>query len=217
MEMKGEQLIPAPQKAVWAALNDPAMLKACVPGCESITLVAPNIYDVLMVARVGPVAAKFKGKLSLSLVNPPDSYSLSFEGQGGAAGFAKGSAQVSLAAEGDQTRLSYDVKANVGGKLAQIGSRLVDAAARKVADDFFKSFNQKVAAQHVDEDATLRPVKPPKKEEPKKKKADEHHDADHRPAPVPRDPDLPTATDITLAFFAAASLVIFFVGLFVLL
>jgi len=217
MEMKGEQLIPAPQKVVWAALNDPAMLKACVPGCESITLVADNIYDVLMVARVGPVAAKFKGKLSLSLVNPPDSYSLSFEGQGGPAGFAKGGAQVSLAAEGDQTRLSYDVKANVGGKLAQIGSRLVDAAARKVADDFFKSFNQKVAAQHLDEDATLRPVKPPKKEEPKKKKADEHHDEDHRPAPVPRDPDLPTATDTTLAFFAAGSLVIFFVALFVLL
>ena len=109
------------------------------------------------------------------------------------------------------------MKANVGGKLAQIGSRLVDAAARKVASDFFKSFNQKVAAQHVDEDATLRPVKPPKKEEPKKKKADEHHDEDHRPAPVPRDPDLPTATDTTLAFFAAGSLVIFFVALFVLL
>ena len=230
MEMKGEQLIPAPQKAVWAALNDPKMLKACVPGCESITLVAENVYDVLMVARVGPVAAKFKGKLSLSFVNPPDSYSLSFEGQGGAAGFAKGGAQVSLAAQGSETRLSYDVKANVGGKLAQIGSRLVDAAARKVADDFFKSFNQKVAAQHFDEDATvqrlqahdedatIRPVKPPKKEEPKaKKKADEHHDDDHRPAPVPRDPDLPTVTDTTAAFFAAGSLVIFFVGLFVLL
>ncbi len=229
MEMKGEQLIPAPQKLVWAALNDPAMLKACVPGCESITLLTDNVYEVLMVARVGPVAAKFKGKLSLSFVNPPDSYSLSFEGQGGAAGFAKGGAQVSLAAEGNQTKLSYDVKANVGGKLAQIGSRLVDAAARKVADDFFKSFNQKVAAQHFDEDATfqrlpvqdedatVRPVKPAKKEEPKKKKADEHHDDDHRPAPVPRDPDLPNATDTTLAFFAAGSLVIFFVALFVLL
>ena len=217
MEMKGEQLIPAPQKVVWAALNDPAMLKACVPGCESITLLTDNVYEVLMVARVGPVAAKFKGKLTLSFVNPPDSYSLSFEGQGGAAGFAKGGAQVSLAAEGNQTKLSYDVKANVGGKLAQIGSRLVDAAARKVADDFFKSFNQKVAAQHLDEDATLRPVKPPKKEEPKKRKADEHHAEDHRPAPVPRDPDLPNATDTTLAFFAAGALVIFFVGLFVLL
>ena len=217
MEMKGEQLIPAPQKAVWAALNDPAMLKACVPGCESITLVTENIYEVLMVARVGPVAAKFKGKLSLSFVNPPDSYSLSFEGQGGAAGFAKGGAQVSLAAEGDQTRLSYDVKANVGGKLAQIGSRLVDAAARKVADDFFKSFNQKVAAQHFDEEETIRPVKSPKKKEEPKKKADEHHDDDHRPPPVPRDPDLPAVTDTTLAFFAAGSLVIFFVGLFILL
>jgi len=204
------------------------MLKACVPGCESITLLADNVYEVLMVARVGPVAAKFKGKLTLSFINPPDSYSLSFEGQGGAAGFAKGSAQVSLAQEGKQTRLSYDVKANVGGKLAQIGSRLVDAAARKVADDFFKNFNQKVGARQFDEDATVRdedatlqPAKPakkepPKKEPPKKKAAGEDHHDDHRPEPVPRDPDLPNASDTTLAFFAAGSLVIFFVALFVL-
>src|SRR5204862_3948898 len=124
MEMKGEQQVPAPQKVVWAALNDPGMLKQCVPGCESITLIADSTYEVLMVARVGPVAAKFKGKLVLSDIKPPESYSLSFEGQGGAAGFAKGGAQVSLAPQGLFTRLSYDVKASVGGKLAQIGSRL---------------------------------------------------------------------------------------------
>jgi carbon monoxide dehydrogenase subunit G len=146
MEMKGEQLVPASQQATWAALNDPEVLKACVPGCESITPAGENVYEVLMVARVGPVSAKFKGKLTLSDINPPQSYSISFEGQGGAAGFAKGGAHVSLFFENDQTKLVYEVKANVGGKLAQIGSRLVDAAARKVADDFFKNFNGKMAS-----------------------------------------------------------------------
>ena len=146
--MTGEQLIPASQQDVWEALNDPDVLKACVPGCESITLVNPNEYQVLMTARVGPVSAKFRGRLSLSDIKPPHSYSLAFEGQGGAAGFAKGGAQVKLVPQGEQTRLIYDVKANVGGKLAQIGSRLVDAAARKVADDFFRNFNQKVGELH---------------------------------------------------------------------
>ena len=155
MEMKGEQLIPAPQQVVWDALNDPGVLKACVPGCESIEKSGDNEYQVLMVARVGPVSAKFKGKLTLSDINPPSSYSISFEGQGGAAGFAKGSAQVRLSSEGTHTKLSYEVKANVGGKLAQIGSRLVDAAARKVADDFFRNFNEKVASlQHPEDEAS---------------------------------------------------------------
>jgi hypothetical protein len=146
MEMKGEQLVPASQQETWNALNDPQVLKACVPGCESIDPAGDNAYQVLMVARVGPVSAKFKGKLTLSDINPPQSYSIAFEGQGGAAGFAKGGAQVKLVAEGDQTRLVYQAKANVGGKLAQIGSRLVDAAAKKVADDFFKNFNAKMAS-----------------------------------------------------------------------
>jgi len=146
MEMKGEQLVPASQQATWDALNDPQVLKACVPGCESITPAGDNAYDVLMVARVGPVSAKFKGKLTLSDIVPPQSYSISFEGQGGAAGFAKGGAKVNLVAENNQTKLAYDVKANVGGKLAQIGSRLVDAAAKKVADDFFKNFNSRMSA-----------------------------------------------------------------------
>jgi len=146
MEMSGEERIPASQADTWAALNDPEMLKACVPGCEAIDRTAENEYQVLMVARIGPVSAKFKGKLTLSDINPPQSYSISFEGQGGAAGFAKGGAQVRLSPEGENTKLSYDVKANVGGKLAQIGSRLVDAAAKKVANDFFKNFNQKVSA-----------------------------------------------------------------------
>lgn len=140
MEMSGEQLVPASQQKVWDALNDPEMLKACVPGCESIEPTGENAYQVLMVARVGPVSAKFKGKLTLSDVHPPQSYSIAFEGQGGAAGFAKGGAKVHLAPEGAGTKLSYDVKASVGGKLAQIGSRLIDGAAAKMADDFFARF-----------------------------------------------------------------------------
>ncbi len=148
MEMSAEQVIAASQQQTWDALNDPAMLKQCVPGCESIDAIGDNQYQVLMVARVGPVSAKFKGKLTLSDIQPPNSYSISFEGQGGAAGFAKGGAQVRLSPDGESTRLVYDVKANVGGKLAQIGSRLVDAAAKKVAADFFRNFNQKVGELH---------------------------------------------------------------------
>ena len=149
MEMSAEQLIPASQQQTWDALNDPAMLKQCVPGCEAIDPIGDNQYQVLMVARVGPVSAKFKGKLTLSDIQPPNSYSIAFEGQGGAAGFAKGGARVRLVAENPgTTRLSYEAKASVGGKLAQIGSRLIDAAARKVADDFFRTFNQKVGELH---------------------------------------------------------------------
>jgi uncharacterized protein len=217
MEMSGEQLVPAPQKAVWDALNDPEMLKACVPGCESIEPAGDNEYQVLMVARVGPVSAKFKGRLTLSDIKPPDSYSISFEGQGGPAGFAKGGAQVRLAPQGDGTKLSYDVKASVGGKLAQIGSRLVDAAAKKVADDFFRNFNQKVGGAPVDEDATV--VLPKQDEEetvilappPKEKEHDEHG------KPIPRDPQLPDVSNTTLMFFAAGALVVFTVALIVLL
>ena len=146
--MSGEQLIPASQQDTWEALNDPAMLKQCVPGCEAIDPIGDNQYQVLMVARVGPVSAKFKGKLTLSDIQAPNSYSIAFEGQGGAAGFAKGGAHVRLSPEGEATKLAYDVKASVGGKLAQIGSRLVDAAAKKVADDFFRNFNQKVGELH---------------------------------------------------------------------
>ncbi len=148
MEMSGEERIPASQVDTWAALNDPEMLKACVPGCESIDRPSDTEYVVQMTARVGPVSAKFKGKLSLSDIQPPNSYSIAFEGQGGAAGFAKGGAQVRLVEEQGQTRLSYNAKANVGGKLAQIGSRLIDAAAKKVADDFFRNFNEKVGMLH---------------------------------------------------------------------
>lgn len=144
MEMHGEQVVAAHRQRTWAALNDPEVLKACITGCESITPTGENQYEVLMTARIGPVAAKFKGKLAISDVNAPHSYSIAFEGQGGAAGFGKGGAKVKLFDEAPNTRLSYDVTAHVGGKLAQIGSRLVDAAAKKIASDFFEKFNEKV-------------------------------------------------------------------------
>lgn len=207
MEMTGEQLIPASQAETWAALNDPDTLKACVPGCESLERVSDTEYRVLMTARVGPVSAKFKGKLSLADLNPPTSYSLSFEGQGGVAGFGKGSAQVSLATEGDGTKLSYKVKANVGGKLAQIGSRLVDAAAKKIADEFFRAFNAKVASRST-------PPGGPHGDSPASG-GDEH--AAHEPEPVPRDPDLPDVSGSTLAFVAAGALVVTLVSLVTLL
>jgi uncharacterized protein len=191
MEMSGEQMVPAPQDAVWKALNDPQVLKECVPGCESIEPAGDNTYQVLMVARVGPVSAKFKGKLTLSDIQPPRSYALAFEGQGGPAGFAKGGARVSLSAENSSsTKLSYDVKANVGGKLAQIGSRLVDAAAKKVADDFFRAFNERMSRKEA--------------------KHDEHH-----VEPLERDPELPDVSGTTLGFFAAGALVVFTVAMFV--
>jgi len=147
MEMTGEQLIPVPQTQVWAALNDPAVLKACIPGCETIDKVGDNEYKVAMTAAVGPVRAKFNGKLLLSNINPPTSYSIAFEGSGGAAGFGKGGADVTLQPDGAGTKLSYRAKAQVGGKLAQVGSRLIDGVARKMADDFFNRFKETVTPE----------------------------------------------------------------------
>jgi carbon monoxide dehydrogenase subunit G len=145
MEMTGEQIIPLPQQQVWEALNDPAVLKDCIAGCDLMEKVSDSEYKVGMTASVGPVKAKFAGKLLLQDMNPPNAYSLAFEGSGGVAGFGKGTASVSLAPEGDGTKLSYTCKATVGGKLAQIGSRLIDGVARKMADDFFVNFNARVA------------------------------------------------------------------------
>lgn len=205
MEMTGEELIPATQQQTWTALNDPEILKACVPGCEAIDRVSDTEFTVRMTARVGPVSAKFKGKLALSDVVPPTSYSIAFEGQGGVAGFGKGSATVQLAPEGEGTRLAYTAKASVGGKLAQIGSRLVDVAAKKIAGQFFTAFNEKVASLHPAADAAGHAAAG--------HDATAHADA-HAPEPVQRDPDLPKINDSTLAFFAAGALVVTVVALF---
>lgn len=145
MEMTGEQLIALPQQATWDALNDTAVLMDCIPGCDSIDKQSDNEYLLTMTARVGPVSAKFKGKMTLLDIQAPDAYTLQFEGQGGVAGFAKGEARVSLAPDGEGTRLSYSVKASIGGKLAQVGARLIDGVAKKMAEQFFTAFNKRAS------------------------------------------------------------------------
>jgi carbon monoxide dehydrogenase subunit G len=155
MELSSSRTVPASVAATWAALNDPETLKACIPGCESIERVSDTEFKVAMTARVGPVAAKFTGRIVLADLVPPTSYRMSFEGQGGAAGFARGEARVVLAPDGEGTRIEYSASAQVGGKLAQIGSRLVDGAAAKVAEDFFGRFAERVGGGRRDAAAPL--------------------------------------------------------------
>jgi carbon monoxide dehydrogenase subunit G len=164
MDMSGEQLIPLQQGQVWDALNDPQILMACIPGCESINQVADNQYAIQMTAAVGPVKAKFSGNLTLSDIDPPNSYSLAFTGSGGAAGFGKGGARVTLSPDGLGTRLVYSANAQVGGKLAQMGSRLIDGVAKKMAEEFFARFNAtlKPAAEPEPPAAAVDAAVPPK-------------------------------------------------------
>jgi uncharacterized protein len=146
MEMTNTRVVPAPVAAVWKALNDPATLKACIPGCESLERIGDDEWQATVAAKVGPVSARFSGRMRMTDIAPPTGYTLKFEGQGGAAGFANGEARVTLApAAHDQTTLTYVAKAQVGGKLAQIGSRLIDGAAAKLADDFFARFSAQFA------------------------------------------------------------------------
>jgi carbon monoxide dehydrogenase subunit G len=144
MDMKGEYRVAARRDKVWAALNDPEILKQSIPGCEEIEKLSDTEMAAKVTAKVGPVKARFAGKVTLSDLDPPNGYKISGEGSGGAAGFAKGGATVRLTEEGDATLMSYTVDAHVGGKLAQIGSRLIDATARKMADDFFARFAEVV-------------------------------------------------------------------------
>ena len=143
MEMLGNRKLGITQQQAWDALNDPETLKKCIPGCDKFELTGDNEYSVGLALKIGPVSAKFNGKVTLSDIQPPESYKLTFEGQGGVAGFAKGSSGVSLkpAADGAEgCELDYTVQAQVGGKIAQVGQRLIDGAAKSTADDFFKRF-----------------------------------------------------------------------------
>lgn len=158
MDMTGEFVIPAPRQKVWEALNDPAILQQCIPGCETIEKLSDTELQAKVVAKVGPVRAHFGGKVTLSDLDPPNGYKISGEGSGGAAGFAKGGAAVRLSDEGQATRLSYKVEAHVGGKLAQIGSRLIDATARKMAEDFFSRFSAAVGTPVAAPAAEAAPV-----------------------------------------------------------
>lgn len=150
MQLTGQETLPVTQAQAWAALNDIELLKSSIAGCESLTPIAENAYEALLSVSIGPVKAKFKGKLKLSDLQPPSSYQIAFEGSGGAAGHGKGTAQVRLETLGPtQTLLHYTVVASVGGKIAQIGSRLVDMAAQKMAGDFFKAFNAALQERHA--------------------------------------------------------------------
>jgi carbon monoxide dehydrogenase subunit G len=146
MEMTNTRIVPAPPATVWEGLNDPETLKACIPGCESLERVTDDEWRAVVAIRIGPVSARFSGTMRMQDSTPPSGYTLKFEGQGGAAGFANGEAKVTLApAANSQTELTYVAKAQVGGKLAQIGSRLVDGAAAKIADEFFARFTERMA------------------------------------------------------------------------
>jgi carbon monoxide dehydrogenase subunit G len=145
MDMSGERLIEAPRVKVWEALNDPEILKACIPGCETIEKLSETEMKATASIKLGPIAARFAGKVRLSDLDPPNGYTISGEGQGGAAGFAQGGAKVALWDAAGVTRLTYEVNAQVGGKMAQLGSRLIDSTAKQYAETFFSKFSALVA------------------------------------------------------------------------
>jgi carbon monoxide dehydrogenase subunit G len=146
MDMTGERRIPAPRQTVWEALNNPDVLRASIPGCESLEKLDDDQMKATAAIKVGPISARFTGKVQLTDIDPPNGYRISGEGQGGVAGFAKGGANVALTDEGADTLLSYQVNAQVGGKLAQLGGRLIDATAKQMADAFFDRFSKQVQA-----------------------------------------------------------------------
>ena len=146
MNITGQQVIPQPQTVTWAAITDPEVLQGCIPGCDGMEKVSDSEYRVLMSAKVGPVSAKFRGRILLADMDAPNAYTLRFEGEGGVAGFAKGEARVTLTPDGEKTTLSYSAQASIGGKLAQLGARLIDGVARKMAEQFFTGFNVRLSA-----------------------------------------------------------------------
>ena len=144
MTMNGEVQLPASRETVWAKLNDAEVLKGCIPGCEELEKTDEHSFRAVAKMKVGPVSARFKGKVALSDLDPPNGYRISGEGEGGVAGFAKGGATVKLADKGGGTLLTYDVEAQIGGKLAQLGQRLINGTAKKLADEFFANFAKAV-------------------------------------------------------------------------
>ena len=166
MEQSGEYAIPAPRSVVWTALNDPQVLHACIEGCETLSQTGENAFAAQVKAKVGPVSAKFRGAVTLDDLNPPESYRMRIEAEGGAAGFGRGEAAVALEEAPDGTTvLRYTVGATVGGKLAQIGSRLINGATRKMADRFFAAFSLHMASQLAGGQRGSAPPKPSRKEQ----------------------------------------------------
>ena len=150
MDMQGSRQLAITQQQAWDALNDPQILKACIVGCDKVDPTGENQYAIGMTIKIGPVSAKFAGKILLSDIVAPASYKINFEGQGGAAGFGKGDAAVTLAPNDKGCELAYTVHASVGGKIAQLGQRLIDGAAKSMAEDFFKRFDNEMQRQHPD-------------------------------------------------------------------
>jgi hypothetical protein len=146
--MQGTRQLAITQQQAWDALNDPTVLKQCIPGCDKIEASGENQYSMGVSLKIGPLAAKFAGKIALSDITPPDSYTIAFEGQGGPAGFGKGKAQVKLQPNADGVELAYTVQASVGGKIAQVGQRLIDGVAKSMAEDFFKRFDEEMQKRH---------------------------------------------------------------------
>jgi carbon monoxide dehydrogenase subunit G len=147
MDLTGEERITAPRDVVWAALNDPDVLRQCIPGCQNLELKSPTELAATVKIKIGPVSATFNGEVTLSNVNAPESYTISGEGKGGIAGFAKGGADVTLTEEGSDTILQYRANAQVGGKIAQLGARLIDSTSQKLAQQFFSDFNAAASAK----------------------------------------------------------------------
>jgi carbon monoxide dehydrogenase subunit G len=148
MDMQGQRVLHVAQAQAWDALNDPAILKSCIPGCDKFELTEANVYNVGVAIKIGPVSAKFTGKVTLTDIEAPNSYALNFEAQGGLAGFGKGESKVSLHPHADGCELQYTVHSTVGGKLAQLGQRLIDGAAKSLAEDFFKRFDDALQAKY---------------------------------------------------------------------
>jgi len=167
MDMQGNRLLSATQEQAWAALNNSDILKACIPGCEKFELTEENSYNVGVALRIGPVAAKFSGTVKLMDIQPPHAYALQFEAQGGVAGFGKGESKVSLTPHPEGCELNYTVHSKVGGKIAQLGQRLIDGAAKSLAEDFFKRFEEELkksnAAQAQSDSNSEQPPTPPAK------------------------------------------------------
>ena len=161
MDMTGERRIAAPRETVWAALNDTEVLRTSIPGCDTLVREADNVLRATASIKIGPISAKFGGKVNLLDLDPPNSYRIDGEGQGGVAGFAKGGAKVTLVADGNATILKYEVTAQVGGKIAQLGARLIDATAKQMADAFFDRFAAQVAIPEPAADAAEAPPRPP--------------------------------------------------------
>lgn len=191
MEMTGEYKIPATRQKVWEALNDPEILKECIPGCQELNKESDTELSATVKSKVGPVSATFKGKVTLSDIDAPNGYKISGEGTGGVAGFAKGGAEVKLADDGDGTLLTYEATGQVGGKLAQIGSRLIDSTAKKMANEFFGKFAEIVGGDNAAAAATAAaPEAAPAAPEPA---------ADPAPATAPATPETPAAPAATPA------------------